>query len=224
MAKKKKSGLAPHKMIDTTSEGMVSMPNLSPMKSGLLKNPKALYVVVVLLALSALLIANKSWVVAGVVNGKPVWSWELNKVMSDRFGKQTLEGIISERLIAEEAGRQGVAVSKEEVDAKQGEILKTLGGNLSVDEFLKYQGISRVDFDNQIRLQLTVQKILGKDLVITETDLDNYIATNRATLTATTPAQLRTEARQAILDAKVGEKLQGWFLELKNKAKVLRFL
>lgn len=194
------------------------------MRQGLVKNTKLLYSVVAILVLSALLIANKQWIIAGVVNGKPIWSWELNKLMADRFGKQTLEGMISERLIAEEAAKQGVSVAKAEVDAKQREILKTLGGSLSVDELLKYQGISRSDFDNQLRLQLTVQKILGKDLVITEDDLDRYIATNRAILTATEPAALREEAKQAILDAKVGEKLQSWFLELKNKAKVLRFL
>ncbi len=190
----------------------------------LMKNRKFLYLIVALLAVSALFIANKTWVVAGVVNGKPIWSWELNKVMTDRFGKQTLEGMISERLIADEANKQGVSVSKADVDKKQAEILKTLGANVSVDELLKYQGITRNDFDNQIKLQLTVQKILGKDLVITDEDVMRFIATNAATLIATEPAALREEAKQAIVDAKVGEKLQGWFLELKNKAKVLRFL
>lgn len=204
-------------MIDSMTSDMVTAP-MQP------KNKKLLYLVVGLLAVSALLIANKTWVVAGVVNGKPIWSWELNKTMTDRFGKQTLEGMISERLIADEANKQGVSVSKSDVEKKQAEILKTLGANVSVDELLKYQGITRNDFDNQIKLQLTVQKILGKDLVITDDDVMRFIATNGATLTATDPAMLREEAKQAIMDAKVGEKLQGWFLELKNKAKVLRFL
>lgn len=217
---KKKRVRVPHKTIDgstllTTTQSVV--PTFK-------KNTKLLYAVAVLLALSALLIANKQWVVAGVVNGRPVWSWELTKIMTERFGKQTLEGMISERLITDEAAKLGVVVSKEDIEAKQGEILKTLGGNMSVDELLKYQGISRSDFDNQIRLQLLVGKILGKDLVITDDDVGRYITTNSATLTSTTPAELRAEARQAILDAKVGEKLQGWFLELKNKAKILRFL
>jgi foldase protein PrsA len=210
-------------MIDTSIEGMVTAPSTST-PSRLMKNTKLLYTIVALLALSALLIANKQWVVAGVVNGKPIWSWQLNKIMTDRFGKQTLEGIISEQLIADEAKKQGVVVGKADVDNKQAEILKTLGANVSVDELLKYQGITRNDFDNQIRLQLTVQKILGKDVAITEGDVDSYVEKNRATLTATEPATLREEAKQAILDAKVGEKLQSWFQELKNKAKIVRFL
>lgn len=222
---KKKTALGPHKMIDA-STSLSTPQGVAPalMTGGLMKNKKLLYVVVGLLAVSAFLIANKSWVVAGIVNGKPIWGWELNKVMADRFGKQTLEGMISERLIADEANKQGVSVSKSDVDKKQAEILKTLGANVSVDELLKYQGITRNDFDNQIKLQLTVQKILGKDLVITDDDVTRFIATNGATLTATDPAMLREEAKQAMLDAKVGEKLQSWFLELKNKAKVLRFL
>ncbi|MBI3577760.1 SurA N-terminal domain-containing protein [Candidatus Gottesmanbacteria bacterium] len=228
MAKKKRV-LAPHKMIDASTSLSATQGAVGAFKAaasgGLMKNTKLLYAVVGLLVASALLIANKSWVVAGVVNGKPIWSWQLNRVLTSRFGKQTLEGMISEQLIADEAAKQGVVVSKEDIDKKQGEILKTLGGgNVKIDDLLKYQGITKADFDNQIRLQLTVQKILGKDLVITDDDVTRYIATNSATLTATEPAQLRAEARQAILDAKVGEKLQPWFLELKNKAKILRFL
>lgn len=197
----------------------------APLTGGLVKNTKLLYVIVALLALSAVLIANKQWVVAGLVNGRPIWSWELNNVMTSRFGKQTLEGMISEALIAEEARKAGVTVSQIELETKENEIVKSLGGgDVKIDDLLKYQGITKADFDNQIRLQLTVQKVLGKNLVITDADVDSYIATNRATLTATEPAALKVEAKQAILDAKVGEKLQPWFTELKNKAKILRFL
>ena len=187
-------------------------------------NTKVLYLIIGLLALSALLLANKSLLVAAVVDGRPVWSWELNRVLVDRYGKQTLEGIISEKLIAGEAQKNNVVLNPAEVSAREEEIVKGLGGGMSLEEILKIQGLSKDEFDRQISLQLTVQKILGKDLTITEGDIDNYIATNRATLVATETASLRTEAKQAILDAHIGEKLQPWFNELKTKAKILRFL
>lgn len=187
-------------------------------------NTKILYLIAGLLALFALLLANKSMLVAAVVDGRPVWSWELNSVMADRYGKQTLEGMISEKLIASEARKQGVVMNPEEVKAREEEIVKGLGGGMSLEEILKIQGLSKEEFDRQITLQLTVQKILGKGLTITEGDVDNYIATNRATLVATEEATMRSEAKQAILDAHIGEKLQPWFNELKEKAKILRFL
>ncbi|MEK7141794.1 MAG: SurA N-terminal domain-containing protein, partial [Patescibacteria group bacterium] len=187
-------------------------------------NTKVLYLVIGLLALSALLLANKSMLVAAVVDGRPVWSWELNSVMADRYGKQTLEGMISEKLIESEARNQGVVMSPSEVSAREEEIVKGLGGGMKLEEILKIQGLTKSEFDRQITLQLTVQKILGKDLTITDADVNNFIATNRATLVATEEAALRSEAKQAILDAHIGEKLQPWFNELKAKAKVLRFL
>lgn len=187
-------------------------------------NTKILYLIVLLLALSALLLANKSLLLSAVVDGRPVFSWELNRVLVDRYGKQTLEGIISEKLIATEAQKNGVVLSTAEVASREEEIVKSLGNGMSLEEILKIQGLSKGEFDKQITLQLTVQKILGKDLTITETDVDNYIASNRAQLVATEEATLRTEARQAILDAHIGEKLQPWFNELKTKAKILRFL
>ena len=185
---------------------------------------KYLYLIVALLALSALVLANKSLLLAAVVDGKPIFSWELNRVLVDRYGKQTLEGMVSEALITSEAKKQSVVVPPTEVSAREEEIVKGLGGGMNLEEILKIQGLSKDEFDRQITMQLTVQKLLGKDLTITEADVDNFIASNRATLVATEEAALRVEAKQAILDAHIGEKLQPWFNELKSKAKILRFL
>lgn len=187
-------------------------------------NTKLLYVIIGLLALLALVLANKSMFLAAVVDGKPVFSWELNRVLVDRYGKQTLEGIISERLIAGEAKKQNVKLSPSDIKNREDEIVKGLGSGMPLEELLKIQGLSKEEFDRQITLQLTVQKILGKDLVITQDDIDRFIASNRATLVATEEASLQSEAKQAILDSKIGEKLQPWFNELKAKAKILRFL
>lgn len=66
-----------------------------------------LYLVVALLALCALLLANKGLLVAAIVDGKPIWRWELTRVLTDRYGATTLEGMLSERLIAREAKKTG---------------------------------------------------------------------------------------------------------------------
>lgn len=187
-------------------------------------NMRYVYLAILVVALIGVFVTNKGWFLAAVVDGKPVFRWELNRVLTSRFGQQTLEGMISETLIADAAQKAGVSVSTQDVDAKQKEIVASLGGGVSVEDLLKYQGMTKADFDSQVKLQLTVQQILGKDIVISENDIDAFIATNRATLVSTQPAQLRDEARQAILDQKIGERLQPWFEELKQKAQISRFL
>ena len=167
---------------------------------------------------------RKGMFVAAVVNGRPIFRWELTNSLVSRFGKQTLEGMISEALIVGAARKSGVTISSQEVDGKVVEVVKGLGENVKLEEVLQFQGMTKTDFESQIRLQLTVEKLLGKDIEITESDIDAFIATNRATLAATEPAALRQEARNTILGTKISEKIQPWFLEIKEKAKILRFL
>ena len=185
---------------------------------------KWVWTAIIILGLGGLAWLNKSMFVAAIVNGKPIFRWELNKTMTSRFGTQTLEGMISERLISDAAKATGITVLPADVDAKVADVVKSLGGNVNIDDLLKYQGMTKSDFENQIRLQLTVEKVLGRDLVISETDIDNFIATNRATLVSTDAAALRQEAKNSITSQKVSEKLQPWFMELKDKAKITRFL
>lgn len=204
-------------MIDTKTEDLA--PVAPPRRTF-----KLIYFFVIAIGLTVLLFTNKGLIVAAIVNGRPIFRWSLNRVLVSRFGQQTLEGMISEQLIMDAARDANIRVTQEEIDQKEIEIVGSLGSGVSLDELLKYQGMSKSDFDGQIRLQMTVQKLLGKDITITDGDIDNFIATNQATLRATEPAALKDEARAAILEQKVGEKIQPWFLELKQKAQILRFL
>lgn len=215
-------------MKKTKSSAKATVPVSLPSATLVSRMPRVskrwLIVGALVILLGALVLANKGLVFAAIVNGKPIFSWELNQTLKSRFGQQTLEGMIGERLVAEEAAKQGVAVSAEELEAKRQEVVASLGGEAQFTDLLSFQGMTREDFENQIRLQLLVQKLLGGDVEVTEEEVDVYIRDNRATLTATEPAQLRVEARNVILDQKVSEKIQPWFLELKNNAKIMRFL
>jgi len=211
---------AKKKIIAPQTEQRVDITIPSPTGS----NRRLLLAVAVVAIVGGFLYVTRSWYLAAVVNGKPIFRWDLNRVMTQRFGQQSLEGMISEALIEEEAMKQNVQVLPKDVTAKEDEIVKNLGGGVKLEDLLKFQGITKEDFDQQVKLQLLVQKILGSDIVITDKDVDMYIATSSARLTATEPAALKEEAKQAILDSKIGEKVQEWFTALKDKAKVVRLL
>ncbi len=163
-------------------------------------------------------------IVAATVNGKPIFKWQLTKTLVSRFGTQTLESMITEQLIADAAQKDGIVISQADVDKKVGGIVKSLGENVNLDELLKYQGMTKADFEHQIRLQLTVEKILSKDVTIEEKDVDTFITENRKTMVASEEAALREEARVTILSQKVSEKIQPWLGELKSKARVVKYL
>lgn len=179
---------------------------------------------ILIVALVLLFATNKGFFLAAFVNGQPVFRWTLNNVLTKRYGQQTLEGIITEKLISDEAQKQKVAISAQDIDAREKDILASFGSSMTVDDFLKLQGINKADFENQLKLQLMVTRLLTKDLTITDDDITNYIASNHATLVATDPAKLKEEAKQAIIDAKVGEKIDAFLQDLRSKASISKFL
>jgi len=162
------------------------------------------------------------WPIVAIVNYRPIFRWQLNRLLFTRFGSQTLEQIISEQLISAEAAKQKISITQSEIDSKSQEIVQSLGENVSLDDMLKFQGMSKQDFESQLRLQLLVTKLLSRDLSLTDQDIDDYLVKNRELLSATEPGKLREQAKQALIDQKVSEKLQPWFLEIKEKAKIWR--
>jgi parvulin-like peptidyl-prolyl isomerase len=187
-------------------------------------NLRTIFFGVLLVGLLTLFFFNKNILIAAMVNGKPIFRWQLNKTMVSRYGQQTLEGMIGELLIVDAATSVGVAVKQETVDAKVAEIVGSLGDNVDITELLRLQGMTRDEFENQIRLQLTVERVLAKDFAATDKDIEQFIATNSGRFTATDAATIRLQARQAIIDEYVSGRFQPWFTQLKEKATITRYL
>jgi len=166
---------------------------------------------------------TKGWVVSAVVNGKPIFRTQLTQSLMAKYGSQTLEGMISEQLIYDEAKKSGVVITAKDIEEKEAEILKSFGGKVSLEEVLKYQGMTKADFDNQVRIQLFVFRLLGKDVTATDEEVTSFIEKNKEALTATEEGALKEEARTAVMEQKINEKVQPWFTDIKNKAKVFRF-
>lgn len=219
---KKRSTLKRTTAVENVLPLSISPSELPAKAPGLPVRKIALGVLVVGLLL--VLWTQKGRFVAAVVNGKPIFRGSVTESLESRYGQQVLEGLINESIIAGEAKKAGVSVSQADVDAKEQELIANLGEKVSLDEVLKFQGLTRAEFDNQVRLQLQVERILAKDLSITEVDVDQYIASNRALLTATQPAALRDEARAALKNQKLSAKVQTWFAEVQKAAQVSRFV
>lgn len=188
------------------------------------KFSKTTGIAILLGAVILLLVAiNRGWVISAIVNGKPIFRATMVKTLVSKFGTQTIENMITEELINNEAKKSNIVVTQNEIDEKEQEILKSFGGSVTLDDVLKFQGMTKADFDQEIKLQMLLTKLIGKDIVITDEEIATYRTTNGASLTATDEAGLNSEAREALLTQKIGEKIQPWFTELRNKAQIFTF-
>jgi hypothetical protein len=220
-----KSTKATHEMIDTKTEDLIpSYPSATSATGSWFYTYRWVIFIVVIIIVIGAYFGSKGYLVAATVNGQPVFGWDVEQVMMSRYGSQTLDAIISERLVAGAAQKAGIVVSQKDVDTKVSELVKTLGPNVKLEDLLAYQGVTKSEFESQVKLQLTIEKLLGKDIKITESEISNYIASNAATLTATDEAGMRSEAQQALFSQEISQKVQTWFNDLKSKAKIVRFL
>jgi hypothetical protein len=223
--KSKKTVRETHEMIDIKTENL--LPNQStPVAaegSGFYKHRWTVFLIV-LIAAVGIYFGSKGYLVAATVNGQPIFGWDLESTMMSRYGSQTLDALISERLVAGAAQKSGITVTQKDVDTKIAALMKTLGPNVKLDDLLAYQGVTKDEFENQVKLQLTIEKLLGKDIKISDSDVADYITKNKDTLTATDEAGMQAEAQQALFSQAISQKVQPWFTDLKQKASVVKLL
>lgn len=204
----------------------ITVPKLSALK-GKLASPKAkIYLVaaLVVVLLALFLWKNKSLVIVATVNGQPIPRWTLEKRLVGRYGTQTLEEVVNEEIILQAGQKKNIQVSEAEIDSKVAEIDSSLGGKISLKDALAGQGLSMDEFRMQIKLQLTLEKLAGASIVVSDKDVTAYLDKNRSSMTATDEAGLKLEAQKTLEAQKKNEALRQLFNDLKNQAKVVRYL
>jgi len=181
MPQKTKKSVSPQRSTKESSLATDSyMPVSQPTKPSFfsLKNNRFVKVVigVVLLAIILGFLARryKSALIVASVNGTPVLRAELNERLTNRFGSQMLEALIGERLITQEAAKQNIQISNEEVTAKIAEIEKSVSGSMSLDDSLKLQGITKDEFKNQVRIQLAIDKMFTQNATTSTAEVDDF--------------------------------------------------
>ena len=189
-----------------------------------LKKSKVWPLVFVVLIIVFVILIQKGALVAAIVNNRPIFQWDVVRLMYQRFGNQTLETLVTEKLIDSEASEKGIIVSSEEIEKRINEMVANIGGNVTIEELLSFQGISRTDFENQIKTQVIVEKILSQDIEVTDSQIDQYIASNSAVMSGAEGDALRQEAKEMLVNELIGQQVQSWFLELKEKANIYKFV
>lgn len=178
--------------------------------------------ILAIIALSGYVFKDKF--IAAIINGKPIFRYQLNKRLVSVYGKETLENLIIENLINEQVAKNKVAVAEKEINAEVEKISATLGAGTKIEDVLKLQGVTLKDFRDQIKMRLEVSKILEKGLTITDEEIAKYVKDNAKSLTASGEAELKAEAKDKLKEQKISEQIQTWVADLIKNAKITRFL
>lgn len=206
-----------------------TMPEISEMKMEVVSKKSSRKTFYILIALGVIVGVGyyfKSLFIAATVNGEPIARLSVIQEVEKQGGKQILETLINERLIMQEARTKGVNVTQEEVDAEIASIedqVKTQGQTL--DQVLALQGVSREEFDKQVKIQVIIKKLVADKISVTDEDISKYMEDNKDYLPeASDEAELKAQVKEQLTQQKISEEFQTLLTDLRTNAKVNYFV
>lgn len=187
------------------------------------RSSKKFYLVLIIAGLVLLVMYKKSWFVAATVNGSPVSNLELQMRLNKQFRTQTLTQMINEKIILSEAAKNNATASEAEVNKKILSIETSVGGAQSLDAMIAQQGQTRESIRQQIKLQLSIEKLYANTATVSAEEVTAFLEQNKDQLRATDSAGQQKEAYDAIKNQKLTQTFSQKFQELKQKAKIQIF-
>lgn len=187
---------------------------------------KKFVIILAILVLAIILFLLRTVFVAALVNGTPISRIETVKQLEKQGGKDVLDTLIEKTLIFQEAKRLGVNVSQESIDTQISSIEGILKEqNVTLEDALAQRGQTKEELIEQIRIQKTVEAILGQKINITDEDITNYFEENKELLEKDAKLEdVKEDIRNQIFQQKLNEEYQKWIADLKAKAKIYYFV
>ncbi len=164
--------------------------------------------------------------IAAVVNNHPITRYSLDRDLEKQGGKQVLENKITEILILQELNKQNITIPQADIDQKIKEIEDQVSSQgQKLDSLLAMQGQTKKDLENQLKLQIAVEKILGKDVNIGDKEIADSFEQNKSTYEKDAKIEdKKEEIKTTLYRQAISEKFQPWIEEIKKNSKIYYFL
>ncbi|MDQ0114687.1 peptidylprolyl isomerase [Paenibacillus harenae] len=119
------------------------------------------------------------------VNGQDIPQSKLYDALVDAGGPSTLNNLITEELIQQEADAAGVKVTDDEVTAEIDKIKASFETPEQFTSTLSQYGMTEESLTRDTKFQLTVSKILEPKTDVTDEEISQYFEANKDTFTET---------------------------------------
>ena len=190
------------------------------------KKSKTFYIILVALGILLLAFFKKPWFVAAVVNGMPITNLELQTKLNEQFRTQSLNQLVNEKIIMDEARKNAAIPNELEINNKLADLEKNVGGKEALDTLLSQQGQTKISLRDQLRVQLAISKLYDlydKEASVSGDEVSKFIEQNKQLLRATDSAQQEKEAYDSIKNQKLSQIFSQKFQELRTKANIKIF-
>jgi len=173
-------------------------------------------IILILVVLFSLFWFKKSIFLAGTINGQLVTTPQFYSKLVQSSGEEVFDAIVRETLIKQEAAKKGLEASTDDIDKKLKALEDRLGGKENLDLAISQNNTNLKELKEQISLQILVEKLLEDKVNVTDKEIKEYKAGNKAS----TVGMSDDEIREIIKSNKLNEEFTVWYQDLKSKAKI----
>ncbi len=181
---------------------------------------------ILLLALFLLIFyVKKDLFIAATVNGKPITRLKLINLLEKQGGKQTLEYLINQELILQEARKKNISISEEAIQ----EEIKAIKENVSLqgsdlNSLLAAQGMSLKDLEENIKIKKTIEEILKDKIQVSDEEINNYFQQNKQLYPDANFEDIKENLKSELIQMKLQNEYQSWITNLKNTSNIKYFI
>lgn len=148
-----------------------------------LKDRMVVTIIIAVLGLAivaATIIFTKDEVVAEI-DGEKITEQELQDSLLAQYGTDTLDVLITNKLIELEADKEKVTVSDDEIQAELDTLAESYGGETALEEAVTASGSTMKDVKKDIETYLLTEKLLEPRIEITDEEMQTYFEENKDT-------------------------------------------
>ena len=168
---------------------------------------------------------------AAVVNGDRITNSDYYYRLDQSYGSSVVSQLIQEELIFQEARKQGVVATEEEINADLAEITDQVGGEEQLQLSLDAYNISMEDLKRQIELDILSRKMLEPTLEYTEEDVKTFFNDYSDVLFPDETAALedgelldyethKEDTKNAYIQQEVSNAMSSWLATLEAEASI----
>jgi parvulin-like peptidyl-prolyl isomerase len=166
-----------------------------------------------------------------VVNGQVISKSELEHRLIQSYGSDMTSSLVDETLVLQEAQKENISITQKDIDGQVSKITQQIAPQ-KLDDALAQRHLTHGDLERQIHVQLIVEKILGRDIKISDKDIQTYFDQNKDTLAqqANKAAgdlkldDVKNAVIQNLRSSQISAKYQPWVESLRAKANIKTFI
>ncbi|HLO12151.1 MAG TPA: peptidylprolyl isomerase [Pseudoneobacillus sp.] len=136
-------------------------------------------IILVVTAITLSIGFSKTEVVAKVGN-ESISKEELYDFLVDKYGKASLDQLISNKIIEQEASKAKLKITAKEKDVELQKLMDSYGGKEALTSALAQNGMDLNDIKKEVNQYITIKKLVEPRIKVTEKEMKDYFEQNKA--------------------------------------------